>query len=137
MTCVTPGTSRTLRRHFAMLQIVLWRNAEGVGNAIEECEHRGDVYRFGNLILCPSGIAQLLHIFVSGTISGAGDDLDVIHQRALRRSQAGFVELAFENCCNTFVIGSLNTQEEGMAVQSIRTAVQVGDIAGDHLLVAA
>jgi hypothetical protein len=55
----------------------------------------------------------------------------------LRRSEAGFVEFAFQNCRNALVSGSLNTQEVSVAVQSIRTAVQVADIAGDHLLVAA
>jgi hypothetical protein len=35
------------------------------------------------------------------------------------------------------IVGSLNTQEVGVAVQSIRTPVQVGDVAGDHFLEAA
>jgi hypothetical protein len=112
-------------------------DAKGISNAIEEREERSDVDRLGNLILAPSCIAQFLDVFVSRPVCGSSDEFDVIHERTLGCSQAGFIELAFENCCNTFVIGSLNTQEEGMAVQSIWAAVQVGDIAGDHLLVAA
>src|ERR1039457_3052098 len=53
----------------------------------------------------------------------------------LRRSQASLVELAFQNRRNCSIIGSLNPQEVSVAVQSIGTAVQVGDVAGDHLLV--
>ena len=58
-------------------------------------------------------------------------------QGALRRGQARLVQLAFENRRYAFIGCSLNPQEVSMAVQSIRTPVQVGDIAGDHLFVAA
>src|ERR1017187_7323308 len=53
----------------------------------------------------------------------------------LRRSQASLVELAFQNRRNCLIIGSLDPQEVSVAVQSIGTAVQVGNVAGDHLLV--
>jgi hypothetical protein len=55
----------------------------------------------------------------------------------LGRSQSGFVKLAMQNRLHAFFVGSLNTQEVSVAVQSIRTPVQVGNIASDHLLVAA
>jgi hypothetical protein len=67
----------------------------------------------------------------------AGHKLDVIHQSALRASQARFIELAFQNCFHAFVGCSLNTQEVGVAVQSIRALIQEGDVACDHLLVPA
>jgi hypothetical protein len=61
--------------------------------------------------------------------------LNVAQKGALRRRQARFVELALQNRRDAFISGSLNPQEEGVAVQSIRTAVQVGDVARNHLLV--
>ena len=66
-----------------------------------------------------------------------GDQFDVNHQSALCRSEARFIEFAFEDCCYALIGGSLNTQEVGVAVQSIRAAIQEGDITGDHFLVAA
>ena len=63
--------------------------------------------------------------------------LDVVQQLALRRRKPGFVELAFQNRCNTLIGGSLNTQEVGMGIQSIRASIQERNVAGDHLLVAA
>jgi hypothetical protein len=41
-------------------------------------------------------------------------------------------ELAFNNCRDALIIGSLSTQEVSMAVQSIRTPVQVRHIAGNQ-----
>jgi hypothetical protein len=54
-----------------------------------------------------------------------------------RRSQVGLVDLALQYGGYALFVGSLNTQEVGMTVQSIRTAVEIGNVAGDHLLVAA
>jgi hypothetical protein len=51
--------------------------------------------------------------------------------------EAGFIEFAFQNCSYALIVGSLNTQEVGVAVQSIRAAIEEGNVAGDHLLVAA
>jgi hypothetical protein len=55
----------------------------------------------------------------------------------LGQRQAGFIELAFEDCRNALIGGSLNTQEVGVAVQSIRALVQKGNVTGNHFLVAA
>ena len=55
----------------------------------------------------------------------------------LCRGQAGLVDLALQDSGYTLIVGSLNTQEVGMTVQSIWTTVEVGNITGDHLLVAA
>jgi len=54
----------------------------------------------------------------------------------LCRGQAGLVDLALQDSGYTLIVGSLNTQEVGMTVQSIWTTVEVGNITGDHLLVA-
>ncbi|MGB8653973.1 MAG: hypothetical protein WCD23_05595 [Candidatus Acidiferrales bacterium] len=113
------------------------RNAEGVGNAIEEGEHRGDVDGFGDLIFGPAGVAQFLDIGVRGPVGIYRDFLDVIEKRAFGWSEASFVELAFEDCRYAFVGGSLDTQEVGVGVQSIRTAIEEGDVTGDHFFVAA
>ena len=70
-------------------------------------------------------------------MGGVGDQLDVIEQAALRQSQAGFIQFAFENRGYAVIGGSLNTQEVSVAVQSIGTPIEVRDVAGDHLFVAA
>jgi hypothetical protein len=60
----------------------------------------------------------------SGTVGGFGDELGIVQQNALRLGQAGFIELAFENGCDSLIGGSLNPQEVGVAVQSIRAAIE-------------
>lgn len=66
-----------------------------------------------------------------------GDQFHVGHESALGGREAGFIEFAFEDCGDALIGGSLNTQEVSMAVQSIRAAIQEGDVTGDHFLVAA
>jgi hypothetical protein len=61
----------------------------------------------------------------------------VFKQSVLRFSQARLFELAFNNRRYTFICRSLNPQEVCMAVQSIRTPVQIGHIGSNHLLVSA
>jgi hypothetical protein len=51
----------------------------------------------------------------------------------LRRRKARFVKLAFDDCFYTSIGCSLDPQEVGMAIQSIRTPVQIRDVAGNHL----
>jgi len=123
-----------LRRQFPRRQIVLRGNSKCVRDAIEKREHRSDIDGFRNLIFQPACITEFLHIFRSRAIRGLRDQFHVVEQDALRRRQARFVELAFENRCNTFIRSSLNTQEVSVTVQSIRTPVQVGNMAGNHFL---
>ncbi len=59
----------------------------------------------------------------------------IFQQSALRRRKARFVKLAFDDCFYTLIGCSLDPQEVGMAVQSIRTPVQIRDVTGDHLFV--
>jgi hypothetical protein len=103
-------------RHSPHLKIILRWNAESVCDPIEKCEHRSDVNRLGDLVFFPAEISKLLNIISSGAISGIGDDLDVIQQSALRRVEAGFVQLAFENCGYALIGGSLDTQEVSVTV---------------------
>jgi hypothetical protein len=55
----------------------------------------------------------------------------------LGRRQAGLIEFALQNCGDASIGGSLNTQEVSVAVESIGAAIEEGNVAGDHLLVAA
>jgi len=109
-------------------------NSKCVGDAIEKREHRNDIDGLRNLIFEPARVAEFLHIFRHRAIRGFRDQCHVIEQDTLRCRQARFVELAFENCCNTFIRSSLNTQEVSVTVQSIRTPIQVGNMAGNHFL---
>jgi len=111
------------RRQSASLQVVLRRHAECVRDAVEKREHGDHIDGFRNLIFGPAGVAQLLNVRHRGSVSRFGDELRVIEQRTLRRRKAGFVEFAFQDCRYALVCGSLNTQEVGMAVQSIRAPV--------------
>ena len=74
---------------------------------------------------------------MSGARRGKSNQFDVVEQNSLGLRQPGFVELALKNGGYALIVCSLNTQEVGMAVQSIRAAIQVGYVAGNHLLVAA
>jgi hypothetical protein len=61
----------------------------------------------------------------------------IFQQDALGCRKARFVKLAFDDCFYRLIGCSLNPQEVGMAVQSIRTPVQIRDVASDHLFVTA
>ena len=63
------------------------------------------------------------------------DEFRVTEQCTLGSCELGLVKSSLGDCGDGFVGCSLNTQEVGMAVDSIRAAVKVGDIAGQHLLV--
>jgi len=113
-----------LRSHFSDGEVVLRGNAEGIGDAIEEGEHGDDVDGLSDLVFGPAGGTKFSDIFGSGTVGGFGDELGVVQQSALRLGQASFIELAFENGCDSLIGGSLNPQEVSVAVQSIRTAIE-------------
>jgi len=126
-----------LRRYFAGGEIVLRRDAEGVGDAVEEGEQGGDIDGLRNLFFFPACCPEFVDILGGGTVGGIRDEFYIVQQSEFGLGQAGFVELAFQNCCYAFIGCSLDTQEVGVAVQSIRAPVQERDIACDHLLVPA
>jgi len=68
-------------------------------------------------------------------VGAFSDKLHVVHEDVFRFREARVIELAFQYGCNACVGSSLNTQEVSMAIQSIRTAIEVRDITGNHLLV--
>jgi hypothetical protein len=79
-------------------------------------------------------VAESLHILRRRAIRCFGHPGDIVKQSALRRAQIGLVELAFSDCLYGCFFGSLNTQEVGMRVQSIWTAVEPGYPTGDSFL---
>ena len=110
--------------HFPDHEVILRRYSKRIGDAIEEGEHSNDVDGFRDLVFGPAGGAKFFDIFGGGTIGGFGDELGVVQQNALRLGQARFIELAFENGCDSLIGGSLNPQEVSVAVQSIRAAIE-------------
>lgn len=112
-----------LLRQAVHLEVALRRNAEGVGDTVEEREHCGDVYGLGDLRLRPTRVAKLLNLFGRCARCRFGHFLNVIEQEALCDAKSGVVEVTFGDGCYCLVLCSLDTQEVGMRVQSIRAPV--------------
>jgi hypothetical protein len=127
----------TLKGQFPGSEIILRRNAECISDAIEEREQGCNVYRFGDLFFLPASYSQFVNILGRRPVSSVCNQFHICQQRSLRGRQARLINLAFDDCFYTLIGCSLNPQEVGMAVQSIRTPVQIRDIAGDHLFVTA
>ncbi len=121
--------------HAPIEKVILRGDAKSVRHAIEEREQSDHVNGFRDLVFAPACIAEFLDVGCGGLGSRLGNQLGVIEQRALGRSQPCFIELAFENCLNALVGCSLNTQEVGVAVESIRAPIQERDVTRKHLLV--
>ena len=112
-------------------------HSKSIRHPIKKREQRYDVNRLRNLIFAPTSVAQFLNVVGGGAVCSVRDQFYIAEKSTLGDRKAGFAELAFENRAYTFISGSLNTQEVSMTVQSIRAAVQVRDVAGNHLLIAA
>lgn len=106
-------------------QIILGRHPKCICNPVEECKQRRDVNRLRNLLSCPAVRAQLLDIFCGRAIRRVRDQLDILQQGTLGVGQTGLINLTMQNRSYTFIACSLNTQEVGVTVQSIRTAIQI------------
>jgi len=113
----------------------LGRNAEGIGDTIEERKHGGDIHRLSNLFLLPARISEFLHVLDRGFVSGFRNQFYVLQQCPLARAETGFLELSAEDCFYALICCSLNPQEVSVTVQSICASVQIRDMAGNHLLV--
>ena len=109
------------RIHF---KIALGSYPECIRNPVKEREHRRDVYRLGNLRFRPPMVAKLLHIFGSGAVGRLGHLGHILKQRTIGRTEPCFVQFTVGKRLYCSFFGSLNTQEVGMRVQSIRTAVE-------------
>ncbi len=93
-----------------------------------------------SLGICPSfqpAERSFSTVFGSRSVGGVSNQPHILQQRLLGRRKARFVDLPFDDCFYTFIRCSLNPQEVSMAVQSIWTPVQIRDVAGDHLFLAA
>jgi hypothetical protein len=64
-----------------------------------------------------------------GSVGGVGYQFHIVQQSTFRRGKARFVRLAFDDCFYALLGCSLDPQEVGMAVQSIRTPVQIRNVA--------
>jgi len=112
----------------------LRRNPEGIGHAIEKGKQRGDVYRFGNLGLAPTVMAQDFYVFRRGAICRLGHLGDILQQRTMRVVERRLFEVARRQRLDCLFFCSLNPQEVSMRIQSIRTAIEPGDPTGDRFL---
>ena len=122
---------------FSRGEVILGRNTERIRDAVEESKHCRDVNRLSDLFLAPSCISQFLNVLVGGLMGCLCYQFHVIKQGTFRGREPSLLEFAFENRVDALITGSLNTQEVGMAVQSIRAPVQVGDMTRYHFLMAA
>jgi hypothetical protein len=120
--------------HRIEFQIALRRDAECVRDAIEECEHRRDVYSLRNLRLSPSVRPQFIYILCSRAIGGLRHLLYILQQRTLRIAETGFIQISLSDGLNCLLVGSLDTQEVSMRVQSIWTAIEPRHPACDRFL---
>lgn len=70
-------------------------------------------------------------------MGGEGNFLNVTEQRDFRSRKPRFRDFSLKEGGYAFFIGSLNTQEVGVAVQSIRAAIEKGNVACNQFLMAA
>jgi len=136
MLLVASGRDKS-RRELSGRKIVLRRYSECVGHAIEERKQRDHVNRFRDLLFAPARVSQPLDVFCRGTGGRMGNQLRVVEQHPFSGGQIGLIERTFHDGFDGFVRCSLNTQEVSVAVESIRTSIQIRDITCQHLLVAA
>jgi len=134
-TCVAAIVTFESWRQFSGREVILGRNAKGIGDTIKECEHRSDIDCLSNLGLFPTDISELLHVLGRGFVSSFRDQLYILQKGAFAVAKASIVKLAAQDCFYALICGSLNPQEVSMTVQSIRTTIQVRDVAGNHLFV--
>jgi hypothetical protein len=110
----------------------LGRDSKSICDTVKESEHCGDIHRLGNLFFLPARVAELLHVLRSCLVRSSSNQLDVLEKCPLTCGEAGFVNFALDDCLYALICGSLNPQEVSVAVQSIRTTIQVRDVAGNH-----
>jgi hypothetical protein len=118
--------------HLVHFKVALRGDAEGVGHAVKEGEHRRDVDRLGNLGLAPTVVAQDLYIFRGRAIRRLGHLSDIFEQHAVCVVERRLLKVARNQRLDRFLFCSLNPQEVSMRIQSIRTAIQPGDPARDR-----
>jgi hypothetical protein len=80
-------------------------------------------------------LPQLLNVFVRGAAGGLGDQSGVVEQSAFGCGELSLFEPSFSNSSDRIIGSSLNPQEVGVAVDSIRTTVKGRNIGSEHLFV--
>lgn len=114
-----------LRCQFPLRQVVLRRNSKGISHAIKERKHCDHVNSLRDLLFAPSSFAKFVNVFLRAFRGRMRDHFCVFKERAFRVREFGLIKLALGNRCDRFVRSSLDTQEVSVAVQSIRTTVEV------------
>ena len=120
-----------------MVEVPRVVETEGVGDAVEEREHRGDVDALGHLRITPAEAPKRLHVLDGGAVGVLRDLLDVLEQGALGVRQGGRVEVGAGQARVEIGVGVLQLQEEGVAPDSVGAPIERRDVGGDHLLGAA
>jgi hypothetical protein len=69
-------------------------------------------------------IAENLHVFRGGTVSGLCHPGDIFQENALSLGEARLVEFSLGNRLDCFLVCSLNPQEVCVRVQSIGTTIE-------------
>ena len=118
-------------------EVVLGGNPESICHPVEEGEQSNDIHGLRNLLFFPSQVAKFLDVFTRRAVGRLSDQLGITEQRPLSGSQPRRLDLALEYSRNALISCSLNPQEVSMTIQSIRAAVQIGDVCGQHFLVPA
>ena len=72
---------------------------------------------------------------VGGSAGGLGNQSCIVEQHALGCAKARLIEVSAGDGRDGLIRCSLNPQEVGMTVDSIRAAVQGRDIRSEHLFV--
>jgi hypothetical protein len=80
--------------------------------------------------MCP----QYVYILWSRAIGCLRHLLYILQQRTLRVAETGFIQISLSDGLNCLLVGSLDTQEVGMRVQSIWTAIEPRHPACDRFL---
>jgi len=105
-------------------QVVLRGHSKSIGNAVEEGEYCDYVNRFRDLLFPPASLPELLNVIMRRAAGGLGDQLGIVKQSALGRGELSALEPTFGKRTNRLISSSLNPQEVGVTIDSIRTAVE-------------
>jgi hypothetical protein len=135
--CLAKLRATVLRSQPAGLQIVLGGHPKGVRDAVEKGEHCDYVNSLSDLILTPACLTQLLHVFARRTAGCFGDQLGILEQRAFGQREVSLFKPSFGNSGDGLIGCSLNPQEVCVTVNSIWTAVERGNVRGEHLFMSA
>lgn len=134
MSAGTTYPGARLRSQLTCYEVVLGRHAKGIGYTVEEGKHCDYVNSLGDLVFRPACFSQFLDVLMCGVTGCPGYQFCILEQRMLSGREVCLIELSLGNGCDRLIGCSLNPQEVSVTVDSIRTAVQRGNISSKHLL---